>query len=149
MPGKELLTVKEIANELGVDKQTVYRIIKKNRINAAVQEGQLNRYDKAVKSIVESELPNREPHQNRINEPHQNCINEAVVALLQKELEAKNELIKAQQKTIDRLTSTVEAYSQKELAGKLIEGHKMIGYSSDPTEQEGSKKKKGWNFWKR
>ncbi|MGL5253995.1 MAG: helix-turn-helix domain-containing protein [Brevinema sp.] len=144
-------TVKEIADELGVDKQKVYRIIKKNRINEAVQDGQVKRYDEAVQSLVKSELLHSEPHQNHINEPHQNRINEAVVALLKTELEAKNELIKAQQKTIDRLTSTVEAYSQKELAGKLIEGQKLIEQKegvADPQAEVAPSKKKKWQFWK-
>lgn len=123
-------TAKEIADELGVDKQRVYRIIKKNRFIEAVQEGQVKRYDEVVQSAIKSEILNGEPHQNRINEPHQNrivdAVSEAVVALLKSELEAKNELIKAQQHTIDRLTSTVEAYSQKELAGKIIDGQILM-----------------------
>lgn len=148
-------TAKEIADELGVDKQKVYRIIKKNRFIEAVQEGQVKRYDEAVQSIIKSKFFGDEPHQNRINEPHQNRINEAVIEavvdLLQKELEAKNDLIKAQQKTIDRLTSTVEAYSQKELAGKLIEGQKLIGQTNgvaDPQAEVAPPKKKPWQFWK-
>lgn len=148
-------TVKEIADELGVDKQRVYRIIKRNRINEVVQDGQVKRYDEVVQNLVKSELLHIEPHHNRINEPHQNRINdavsEAVVALLKNELEAKNELIKAQQKTIDRLTSTVEAYSQKELAGKIIEGQKLIGQRecvADPQAEVAPPKKKKWQFWK-
>lgn len=148
-------TVKEIADELGVDKQKVYRIIKKNRFNETVQDGQVKRFDEAVQSFVKSELFHGKPHQNHFNEPHQNRINEAVseavLALLKSELEAKNELIKAQQKTIERLTSTIEAYSQKELAGKMIEGQRILESKGDivnePVKLE-LKNKSKWFFWK-
>lgn len=167
-------TAKQIADELGVDKQKVYRIIKKNRFNEAVQEGQVKWYDEAVQSIIKSNLRHFKPHQNHIKtasmnhfneavdevvvrienaentekQPHQNrfndAVSEAVVELLKNELEAKNKLIDAQQRTIDRLTSTVEAYSQKELASKLIDGQRLIDNSSN---SRVFKKNNKWFFW--
>lgn len=143
-------TIKQIADELGVDKQKIYRIIKKNHINEAVQEGQVKRYDEAVITLVKSELSYEEPHQNHINEPLQKHINEtvseAVVSLLQKELEAKNRQISEQleiftkqlaekDKQIAELTATVKIHAESIKADNqtalLMEGKNLIESNTD------------------
>ena len=47
-------TIKQIADEIGLDKQKVYRFIKKNHINEAHQKNGVMYYDEAVKSHIKS-----------------------------------------------------------------------------------------------
>ena len=95
-------TIREIANELGVDKQKVYRFIKQNHINEAhheaLQRSSVKYYDEAAETLIKqgfsdetaSSEAHHEAHQNRINE----AVFDAVIEMLQKELEIKNEQIK-------------------------------------------------------
>lgn len=91
-------TIREIANELGVDKQKVYRFIKQNHINEAhheaLQRSGVKYYDEAAETLIKQgfsdETASSEAHQNRINE----AVFDAVIEMLQKELEIKNEQIK-------------------------------------------------------
>jgi predicted transcriptional regulator len=49
-------TIREIANELGVDKQKVYRFIKQNHINEAhheaLQRSGVKYYDEAAETLI-------------------------------------------------------------------------------------------------
>lgn len=72
-------TIREIANELGVDKQKVYRFIKQNHINEAhheaLQRSGVKYYDEAAETLIKqgfsdetaSSEAHHEAHQNRIN----------------------------------------------------------------------------------
>ena len=96
-------TIREIANELGVDKQKVYRFIKQNHINEAhheaLQRSGVKYYDEAAETLIKqgfsdetaSSEAHHEAHQNRINE----AVFDAVIEMLQKELEIKNALNEA------------------------------------------------------
>ena len=59
-------TIREIANELGVDKQKVYRFIKQNHINEAhheaLQRSGVNYYDEAAETLIKQGFRTK-PHQ--------------------------------------------------------------------------------------
>lgn len=63
-------TIREIANELGVDKQKVYRFIKQNHINEAhheahheaLQRSGVKYYDEAAETLIKQGFSD-EPHQ--------------------------------------------------------------------------------------
>ena len=94
-------TIREIANELGVDKQKVYRFIKQNHINEAhheaLQRSGVKYYDEAAETLIKqgfsdetaSSEAHHEAHQNRINE----AVFDAVIEMLQKELEIKLDML--------------------------------------------------------
>ena len=86
-------TIKQIADELGIDKQRVYRYIKKNHINEAHQKNGVMYYDEVVESSIKRAFLQKEPHQVSAS-------NDAVIdvlmkqsEMLQKELEIKNKQI--------------------------------------------------------
>ncbi len=91
-------SLKEIADELGIDKQKVYRYIKSNHINEALQDGQVKRYDEAVQEQIKGHFSKNvttsrstsKPH----HEAHHEAVNDAVVDALREELKAKNEQIR-------------------------------------------------------
>lgn len=79
-------TIKQIADELGLPKQRVYRYIKNNRINEAHQKNGVMYYDDAVINLVKSKLSKKttsseahhDAHQNRINEAHHDAVYDTV-----------------------------------------------------------------------
>lgn len=49
-------TIKQISDEIGVDKQKVYRYIKKNHINESHQENGVMYYDQNAQNIIKKAL---------------------------------------------------------------------------------------------
>ena len=93
-------TIKQIADELGIDKQKVYRFVKKNHINEvhheALQKNDVKHYDEVAESLIKSAFLESEVH----HEALQTTSNDAVIDVLlmqsealQKELEIKNRQI--------------------------------------------------------
>jgi predicted DNA-binding protein YlxM (UPF0122 family) len=104
-------TIKQIADELGVSKQRVYRCIKANHIIASHQKRDTLLFDEAVEMLIKSHFSPTLDHINEAPKPkkavsneaddvlheadnaHHKTINDALVELLRAELEAKNSQI--------------------------------------------------------
>lgn len=82
-------TLKEIADELGVDKQKVYRFVKKNHINEVLQSASVKQYDEVAQRLIKQHFSEKVC----VNEAHQNHINDAVFDALLKQLEEKDKQI--------------------------------------------------------
>lgn len=97
-------TIKQIADEIGLDKQKVYRFIKKNHINEAHQKKGVMYYDEAVESLIKS-------HFSKIttsNEAHQTTSNDAVIDVLMKQSEILKNELEIKNKQIDELNKRLE-----------------------------------------
>lgn len=90
-------TIKQIADELGLPKQKVYRYIKKNHIKESHQKNGMMYYDDVNINNIKSAFEKKTTSNEALHEVHQNhinhTINEAVVDLLKNELENKNKQI--------------------------------------------------------
>lgn len=138
-------TIKEIADELGIEKQKVYRFIKKNQIqevnqeyiNEVLQKNNVKYYDDAAESIIKRGL-----YKERTSkEAHQNCINEAEnevlltqIEMLKKELEEKNNQINTLLCIVNQ-AQKLQAISEQKI--KVLE-------QNEPEKQ----RKQWWKFWK-
>lgn len=91
-------SLKEIADELNISKQKVYRYVKDNHIVEAVQNGQVKQYDEAVQEQIKQHFLKKEPHR----EPNQKHINDTVYDALLKQLEIKDNQIEQLQKLLDQ-----------------------------------------------
>lgn len=117
-------TIREIANELGVDKQKVYRFIKQNHINEAhheaLQRSGVKYYDEAAETLIKQgfldETASSEAHQNRINEAGF----DAVIEMLQKELEIKNEQIRELNERLSECSAALLAAQQTAQAAQAL-----------------------------
>ena len=132
-------TIREIANELGVDKQKVYRFIKQNHINEAHHEAHQNRINEAHHEA------HHEAHQNRINE----AVFDAVIEMLQKELEIKNEQIKELNERLSECSAALLAAQQTTQAAQVLHAgtiQKEIasGESGVDKQKSASEKKNRW-----
>ena len=109
-------TIKQIADELGVSKQKVYRFIVRNHITASSEVKRSKLYDESAEMLIKQGFLEDELHQKSHHEVHQNHINdtvsEAVIELLRKELEQKNEQLQEKDRQIrekDRQISEMQA----------------------------------------
>lgn len=143
-------TIKQIADEVGVDKQKVYRYIKKNQIkevhqkyiNEALQKNGVKYYDETVEILIKQAFCEDSASNEVHRETYQNHINEAVFdALLkrfetvEKELEDKNNQIEYLHKLLDQ---------EQQLRMVTEQKLQLIEQQEETTED----KKAWWKFWK-
>ena len=154
-------TIREIANELGVDKQKVYRFIKQNHINEAhheaLQRSGVKYYDEAAETLIKqgflaetaSSEAHHEAHQNRTNE----AVFDAVIEMLQKELEIKNEQIRELNERLSECSAALLAAQQTAQAAQALHAgtiQQQLTEGAADLEQEQpqadvvSGEKKGW-----
>lgn len=111
-------TIKQIADELGVAKQQVYRYIKSNHINEAYQKNSVMYYDDTAEAAIRQAFLKKstssEAHQNHIND----TVLEAVVDALKNQLEVKDKQIEQLQRTVEQLTTALTAAQALNAADK-------------------------------
>lgn len=150
-------TILQIANEIGIDKQKVYRYIKKHNINEAHQDSGTMYYNEMAETLIkqyftEKNCVNEAYHDIHqcTSETHQSTSNDTVIdtviTMLQYELQAKNQLIEEQQQIIKELNTTIRIQAESinaahhnELAETIIDGQQtIIPKLSDKTEKKQS-----------
>ena len=151
-------TIREIANEIGVDKQKVYRFIKQNHINEAhreaLQRSGVKYYDEAAEMLIKQGFLGENASSEAHHEVHQNRINEAafdaVVEMLQKELEIKNEQIRELNERLSECSAALLAAQQtaqvaQALHAGAIQQHILDkGESVDLQREQKQEKRQGW-----
>jgi predicted transcriptional regulator len=146
-------TIKQIADELGVSKQKVYRFIVRNHITASSEVKQSKLYDEATEMLIKQGILEDEPYQKSHHEAHQNRINEAVfdavIEMLQKELEIKNEQIKELNERLSECSAALLAAQQTTQAAQVLHAgtiQKEIasGESGVDKQKSASEKKNRW-----
>lgn len=140
------MTIKQLSDEIGVDKQKVYRYIKKNHINEVHQENGVMYYDEGVKKQIKS-------HFQRI--ALDNITSEKTLAsasfdvllkqseLLKNELEAKNEQISRLQNQLEQSQKLIDQEQQLRMAE-----HQRVLMLEQKEQEEETQKKHWWKFGK-
>lgn len=150
-------TIKQIADELGVNKQKVYRFIVKNHITASSEVKQSKLYDEAAERLIKSHFDRITTSCERSSEPHQKSGNEMLLEQLIKELEVKNEQlsekdkqIESLQHSLDRTTAALVSAQKSIKAAQLLQANseqklKMIEKPAEEAERQG--RKHWWQRW--
>lgn len=150
-------TLKQIADEIGIDKQKVYRFVVKNHITASSEVKQSKLYDDVAERLIKSHFNHITTSNERCGEPHQKSGYDVVVEQLVRELESKNEQIREKDRQLaekDRQLSAVhemlsknqELLDQQQQLQALTEQRLKLLEQQEPTEEEPKKK---WQFWKK
>ena len=126
-------TLKQIADELCLDKQKVYRFVKKNHINEAHQKGGVMYYDDAAEAIIAShfldENTSSEGHQTTSKSTSNDAVDAVtttLIEMLQRELAEKNRQIDELTRIIREQAESINADRKNELAGTLLDGSQKI-----------------------
>lgn len=94
----KMKTMKQIAEDLGLPKQRVYRFIKRECISEAHQENGVMYYDDAAESLIKQAFSDNaaspDAHHDAHHDANSDAVTDAVIDLLRKELEIKNEQIR-------------------------------------------------------
>lgn len=101
-------TLKEIADELKIDKQRVYRFVKKNHIKETYQKQSVMYYDETAQELIKSALTEKD----HINDAHQNHINDTVNDALLKQLEVLQNQLTEKDKQIADLHKLIDQEQQ-------------------------------------
>lgn len=149
-------SLKEIADELGVDKQRVYRFVKKNHITASSEVKQMKQYNEVAQMVIKSAFEKK----SASSETHQRYGDHFTFDVLMKELDIKNSQLEAkdkqllmQQQSIEELTAalqnTTESLKASQVlhAGALQKQIKCTESDQEEMEKEPRKEKKWFKFW--
>lgn len=141
-------TIKQIANGLGLDKQRVYRYIRKNHISEAHQDAGVMYYDEAAEMLIKRHFSgNRasgESHQTASND----AVIDAVISMLQDELQVKNQQIRElNARLAESNTALVVAQRSAQAAQALHAGTMKNQLTDGEVAYKDGGKSKG--FWER
>lgn len=152
-------TIKEIADELGVDKQKVYRYIKKNHINEAhheaLQKNGVKWYDEAAEMMIKRGILGEnvssevlhDVHQKHFTETVCDTVSETLIDMLRKELEVKNEQIRELNARLAETSAALVAAQQTAQAAQALHAgtiqQQLIDGDESPNDLQ-VPEKKGW-----
>ena len=146
-------TTKQIADELQVSKQQVYRFIKKNCIKEALQQNGTMYYDETAQELIKQGFKQNEAHHEAVHETHQkhfgststaaghHDLNTELIEMLKQQLEVKDQQIAELNKALDQQ----QQLNMKTL-GELeqVRGENQLLLEQKETLEE---KKKRWKFF--
>lgn len=134
-------TIKQIADGLGLDKQRVYRYIRKDCISEAHQEAGVKYYDEAAEAQIKSHFTNNgvsaEAHQTT---SHDATI-DAVISMLKDELQVKNQQI---QELNDRLAESNAALVASQQSAQAAQALHAVTMQNQLTDGEPAESKGFW-----
>ena len=118
-------TIKQISHKIGIDKQKVYRYIKKNRIKESHQKnGAMYYSDKAVRQITRHFLDS-EPLHSASDEAHQTTSLDTIIDVLKSELEIKNQQISELNARLAESNAALVAAQQSAQAAQALHAGTM------------------------
>ena len=148
-------TIKQIADEIGVSKQAVYKRFKgklytevlpyvdtKDGVTYISEQGEdIVKTDFLASETISaiSEGAHTEPHTERIRD----TATDILIQMLQRELEVKNKQIEELTATIKIQAESISADRKNELAETIIDGQQKLITNGEKD------KKKRWQFWKK
>lgn len=154
-------TLKQIADEIGIDKQKVYRFVKKNHITASSEVKQSKLYDEAAERLIKSHFDHITTSNERYGEAHQKSGQEQLLEQLIKELQIKNEQIREKDRQIENLQislrSTTEALASAQESVKvaqLLQANteqklKCLEEKESQEEEQNQQPEEKQSFWSR
>ena len=150
-------TIKEIADELGVEKQKVYRYIKQHRISEvrhealheAHQRSGTKYYDEAAETLIKQGLSSQTASSEAHHEVHHEAVNEAVIDMLRQELEIKNEQIRELNARLAEVSSALVTAQQTAQAAQALHAGTIrqqltSGDAAEEPEETPTEERRGW-----
>lgn len=145
-------TLKQLADELGVDKQKIYRFVKKIDIPASSEVKQTKYYDETAQKLIKAQFNRITTSNERCGEAHQKAHQKTgeslILEQLIKELEVKNKQIK------DQNDQLIAKDKQLENLQKLLDQEQQLHFATqqklkllEAPKENSEVKKKWWPLW--
>ena len=142
------MTIKELADELGMTKQGIRKYVSQLPQTLVHKDGkgiiQLN--DEAARLIKEKAEAKRKPVTGKlpVTEPATETPVTTLITMLQRELETKNGIIESQQQSIHELTAALESTTASLHAAQALHAGTMQKQIAGGEQAEEEGKKKGF-----
>lgn len=140
-------TIKQIADELNTDKQRIYRIIKKNHINEALQKNGVMYYDEAAQTLIQSYFARNQTEETTSEKSLASASIEALLKqseMFEKELEIKNEQIRELNMRLSETTAALVAAQESAKAAQALHAGTIQKQLKDGELSDKAVKKKGF-----
>ena len=105
-------SLKQIADELKIDKQKIYRFVLKNDVIETHQKSNVKYYDEKAQALIKKQFPRDFSDVRTSSEALDITLYDVLLKqfeVLQKELDIKNNQIAAQSATIENLSSALQS----------------------------------------
>lgn len=143
-----VLSVSEIAKTTGINRNTIWSFIKRNKIEPKNKKGRVSYFDKSIVSKIDAKYNKTKIKQSNYNVP------EDVSKQLLKQIDKLNRRIDKKEEQIEKLTDAVEYFRQENVSLKL-EGAKQKKELEDtkskllalPEKEEKRAKKHWWSIF--
>ena len=154
-------TLKQIADEIGIDKQKVYRFVVRNGITASSEVKQSKLYDEVAERLIKSHFHRITTSSERNGEAHQKSGQEQLLEQLIKELEVKNEQIREKDRQLaekDRQLNVVHELlaenqklidQQQQLNALAEQKLKLLEQKESQEEEQNQQPEEKQSFWSR
>lgn len=154
-------TLKQIADEIGIDKQKVYRFVVKNGITASSEVKQSKLYDEVAERLIKSHFHHITTSNERSGEVHQKNGQGQLMEQLIKELEVKNEQIREKDRQLaekDRQLNAVHELlvenqklldQQQQLNALAEQKLKLLEKKESKEEEQNQQPEEKQSFWSR
>lgn len=146
-----ILTVSEIAEEADVSRNKVWSYIRRNKIEPIEKKNKVFKFDSDIVLKIKKK---QEKKQTRNDNSNNSVASESVFSVLKKQLEANQEIIKSQQKQIEKQQETIDYFKSENIALRLDNSKKIklledAQRKKDAVSENNLKQERNKHWWQR
>lgn len=147
-----ILTVSEIAEKADVSRNKVWSYIRRNKIEPIEKKNKVFKFDSDIVLKIKKK---QEKKQTRNDNSNNNSVaSESVLSVLKKQLEANQEIIKSQQKQIEKQQETIDYFKSENIALRLDNSKKIklledAQRKKDAVSENNLKQERNKHWWQR
>lgn len=147
-----VLTVSEIAEKADVSRNKVWSYIRRNKIEPIEKKNKVFKFDSDIVLKIKKK---QEKKQTRNDNSNNNSVaSESVLSVLKKQLEANQEIIKSQQKQIEKQQETIDYFKSENIALRLDNSKKIklledAQRKKDAVSENNLKQERNKHWWQR
>ena len=147
---KTMKTIKQIADALGIDKQKVYRYIKKNHIIEAHRSTSKLYYSASLEAEIKAHCMGdyaKETASSEVLQSASTASNDTVIQALINQLETKDKQIADLTETIKNLSQSINAGQHNQLAETILDGQSSLSAPAADTASASGSASEKVGFW--
>ena len=147
-----ILTVSEIAEKADVSRNKVWSYIRRNKIEPIEKKNKVFKFDSDIVLKIKKK---QEKKQTRNDNSNNNSVaSVSVLSVLKKQLEANQEIIKSQQKQIEKQQETIDYFKSENIALRLDNSKKIklledAQRKKDAVSENNLKQERNKHWWQR
>lgn len=149
-----ILTVSEIAEKAGVSRNKAWSYIRRNKIKPVDKQSKVFKFDSKI--VLEIKKKQQKKQNKNSDSNYNSTVSESVLSVLKKQLEANQEIIKNQQKQIEKQQETIDYFKSENMALRIDNSKKMKLLEDNQKKQDAisesevkEEKRKNLHWWQK